>query len=56
MRVYLFCSVTLFENYDPNQFEILGFRKGNDNKDLTLNGEMKYTRILIKKKKNNEIC
>ncbi len=46
--------ITFLDKYNPNQFEIIKFRKGNDDKDLvyTVNGEMKYPyfRILIKKK------
>ena len=31
------------------QFEIVKFRKGNDDKDLSVNGKYPYFRILIKK-------
>ena len=31
------------------QFEIIKFRKGNDDKDLSVNGKCPYFRILIKK-------
>ena len=33
----------------PTQFEIVKFRKGDDNKDLSVNGKCPYFRILIKK-------
>lgn len=31
------------------RFEIVKFRKGNDDKDLSVNGKTPYFRILIKK-------
>ena len=31
------------------QFEIIKFRKGDDDKDLSVNGKTPYFRILIKK-------
>ena len=47
--------ITFVDKYNPNQFEIVKFRKGDDEKDLvyTINGEQKYPyfRILIKHKK-----
>ena len=33
----------------PTQFEIIKFRKGNDDKDLSVNGKCPYFRILIKR-------
>jgi|GEM_PF-6420337 len=33
------------------QFEIIKFRKGNDEKDLVINGKSPYFRILIKHRK-----
>lgn len=42
--------ITFLDKYNPNQFEIVGFRKGHDGKDLRLNGKDLYARILIKKK------
>lgn len=41
--------------YDPEQFEIIKFRKGDDNKDLRVNGKAPYFRILIKRKKHKNI-
>ncbi|TRT80480.1 MAG: adenosine deaminase, partial [Microcystis sp. M_OC_Ca_00000000_S217Cul] len=35
----------------PDQFEIIKFRKGNDDKDLSVNGKCPYFRILIKNKR-----
>ena len=42
--------ITFLESYNPDQFEIVKFRKGDDDKDLKVDGENKYFRILIKKK------
>lgn len=41
----------LNSGYNPEQFEIIKFRKGDDNKDLVINGKSPYFRILIKRKK-----
>lgn len=43
--------ITFLHKFNPNQFEIVGFRKGNDGKDLSINGKNTYFRILIKNKK-----
>lgn len=40
--------ITFLDRYNPKQFEIVKFRKGNDNKDLKINGKPPYFRILIK--------
>ena len=42
--------LTFLEKYNPDQFEIVGFRKGDDGKDLRVNNKDKYSRILIKRK------
>jgi len=42
--------VTFLDKYNPAQFEIIKFRKGDDDKDLTVNGKSPYFRILIRKK------
>ena len=42
--------ITFMDKYNPNQFEIVRFRKGNDNKDLKVNGKCPYFRIIIKHK------
>lgn len=44
--------ITFLDKYNPNQFEIIKFRKGNDDKDLSVNGKCPYFRILIKRKAN----
>ena len=36
---------------DDSQFEIVKFRKGDDGRDLLLNGKYPYTRILVRNKK-----
>ena len=43
-------SVHFMVHYNPNQFEIVKFRKGNDNKDLRINGKDLFAKVLIKKK------
>ena len=42
--------ITFLNKYDPEQFEIIKFRKGDDDKDLRVNGKTPYFRILIKRK------
>ena len=43
--------ITFLDKYNPEQFEIIKFRKGDDDKDLSINGKCPYFRILIRKKK-----
>ena len=43
--------ITFLDKYNPEQFEIIKFRKGNDDKDLAVNGKCPYFRILIRQKK-----
>lgn len=44
--------ISFLDKYNPDQFEIIKFRHGNDNKDLRLkNGTCPYFRILIRHKK-----
>lgn len=42
--------ITFLGKYNPSQFEIVKFRKGDDDKDLCVNGKCPYFRILIKRK------
>ena len=42
--------ITFMDKYNPEQFEIIRFRKGIDDKDLSINGKCPYTRILIRKR------
>ena len=44
--------ITFLYKYCPTQFEIVKFRKGNDDKDLSVNGKCPYFRILIKRVSN----
>lgn len=43
--------ITFLHKYNPEQFEIVRFRKGDDGKDLCINGKCPYFRILIRNKK-----
>lgn len=40
--------ITFCDKYCPDQFEIVGFRRGNDGRNLHLNGRQVYFRILIR--------
>lgn len=41
--------ITFIDKYNPEQFEIIRFRKGNNGKGLSLNGKFTYFRIIIKR-------
>lgn len=43
--------ITFLHKFNPDQFEIIKFRKGDDDKDLSINGKCPYFRILIKNKR-----
>lgn len=43
--------ITFLGKYNPDQFEIIKFRHGDDGKDLAVSGKTPYFRILIKHKK-----
>ncbi|MBQ9784779.1 MAG: adenine-specific methyltransferase EcoRI family protein [Clostridia bacterium] len=45
--------ITFLDRYNPEQFEIVKFRKGNDDKDLVVNGKCPYFRIIIKRKQQS---
>jgi hypothetical protein len=48
--------LTFIINYNPQQFKIVGFKYGNDNKTLAVNGKNNlFTRILIRKVDENGI-
>lgn len=47
--------ITFLHKYNPEQFDIVKFRKGNDDKDLSINGKCPYFRILIKNKRLQKI-
>ena len=42
--------ITFLDKYCPTQFEIIKFRKGDDDKDLSVNGKCPYFRILIRRR------
>ena len=42
--------LTFLQHYNPEQFEIVKFRKGQDGKDLKLYGKDKFFRIVIRNK------
>jgi hypothetical protein len=42
--------ISFLHKYCPEQFEIIKFRKGDDDKDLSIAGKCPYFRILIKNK------
>jgi hypothetical protein len=46
--------ITFLHKFNPEQFELIKFRKGNDDKDLSINGKCPYFRILIKNKRLQE--
>lgn len=43
--------ITFLDKYSPEQFEIIKFRKGDDERDLSIKGKYPYFRILIRMKK-----
>lgn len=42
--------ITFLHKYNPDQFEIVRFRKGDDGKDLSIKGKCPYFRILVRNK------
>lgn len=42
--------ISFLDKYCPEQFEIVKFRKGDDDQDLCVNGKCPYFRILIRRK------
>ncbi len=48
---YVGVPITFIDKYNPEQFKIVRFRKGNDDKDLSINGKYTYFRIIVKNKK-----
>lgn len=42
--------ITFMDKYNQSQFEIVRFRKGDDGKDLRVDGKDKFHRVLIKRK------
>lgn len=51
---YIGVPITFLYKYNPEQFEIIQFRKGNNGKDLSINGKCPYFRIIIRRKQQNK--
>ena len=47
--------ITFLDKYNPEQFEIIKFRKGDDDKDLSIKGYCPYFGILIRNKYPQQI-
>lgn len=47
---YMGVPITFMSQYNPEQFEIIRFRKGDDDRDFTINGKPTYFRIVIRRK------
>jgi Adenine-specific methyltransferase EcoRI len=43
--------ITFLHKFNPDQFELIKFRKGNDGKDLSINGKCPYFRILVRNRR-----
>ena len=43
--------ITFLHKFNPDQFELIKFRKGDDEKDLSIGGKCPFFRILIKNKR-----
>ena len=43
--------ITFLHKFNPEQFELIKFRKGNNDKDLSINGKCPYFRILVRNKR-----
>ncbi|MDD6957550.1 MAG: adenine-specific methyltransferase EcoRI family protein [Sphaerochaetaceae bacterium] len=48
--------LTFLHQFNPEQFEIIQFRKGDDGKDLKINGKAPFFRILVRNKKYIQNC
>ena len=51
--------ITFLHKFNPDQFEIIRFRKGDDGKDLSINGKCPYFRVLVRNrrgKSNHSEC
>ena len=42
--------ITFLHKFNPRQFELIRFRKGDDERDLSINGKCPYFRIIIRKR------
>ena len=45
---YIGVPITFLHKFNPDQFEIVKFRKGDDGKDLTIDGKPTYFRIIVR--------
>lgn len=43
-------TITFMDKFNPDHFEIVRFRKGDDGRDLSINGVRLYFRIVVRKK------
>lgn len=43
--------ITFLHKYNPDQFELIKFRKGDDDRDLSINGKCPYFRILVRNRR-----
>ena len=41
--------ITFLSHHNPNQFHLVGYRKGDDGKDLRIKGKDKYMRLIIQR-------
>lgn len=48
---YMGVPITFLHKFNPDQFEIIKFRKGDDEKDLSINGKCPYFRVLVRNKR-----
>ena len=46
--------ITFMSQYNPDQFEIVRFRKGDDDRDLSVGGVDKYFRIIIRRRQGGQ--
>lgn len=46
--------ITFLHRFNPDQFQIVRFRKGDDGKDLTIDGRTPYFRILVRRVQMDE--
>jgi len=51
---YMGVPITFLHKFNPDQFELIKFRKGNNGKDLSINGKCPYFRIIIRNKRINK--
>lgn len=51
---YMGVPITFLHKFNPDQFEIVRFRKGNDDKDLSINGKCPYFRIIIRNRNHKK--